>query len=222
MNRRGRKSGDSENGELITRAAFELLMEKGYTDTSYADIARRCGRTRSLVQYYYPKKELILSDFVLRLLQLSEDYLQEHDLGTDSCFVDFSITGYMHFCFLLNNEDLRPLTLDISSLRSASSSIIELMESWVIRYDELSGFSSDEVLDAVLLSMGGAYEFMNYHLKEQLPIDVADLLRRTIAAFMFQLGFDTADFEAEFETHLLSDEVIADANEYILAHICEP
>ena len=222
MNRRGRKSRDSENGELITRAAFELLMEKGYTDTSYADIAKRSGRTRSLVQYYYPKKEGMIYDFALRLLQLTEDYLEEHSLGTDSCFTDFSVTGYMIFSFLLNNEDLRPLTTDITAQRGSSGPIIELMQGWVSNYDELSGFETEEVLDAVLLSVGGAYELVYHHLKAGKPIDVPDLLKRTIAAFMFQLGFPTEEYEAEFESYLLSDEVLADVYDYIRAHVCEP
>ena len=222
MSRWGRKKNEPENGDLITKAAFELLMEKGYADTSYADIAKRSGKTRSLVQYYYPKKEALLSEFMLRSLELSGDYMEEHALGTDSCFIDFAVMGHMHFHFLLANEDLRPLALDITSQRPASQAVIEVMHRWGCEYEELKDLPRQTTLDAYLLSLGGAYELTSQHLRAETPIDIPDLLKRTITTFMFQLGFPTEDFEAEFETHLLSDEVIDDANEYILEHIREP
>ena len=206
-------------GETIRRAAFKLLMEQGYAKTSYSSIAAATGQSRSLVQYYYPKKERLLTEFTLSLLELAERYMDENGLRTGLCFTDFSISGYMYFYFLLENEQLRPLAHDIMANRATSCAVNEVLVQWQGRSEELAAYSPERIAEGVLLAMGGAYEIINHHLEHGLAIDIPTLLCSAISAYMHHLGLDTASYEASFGGYLLSDSEVAAANLYIMQHL---
>ena len=101
-----RMENEPNKRSFILSQAFGLLMEKGYAKTSYTDIAKACQLTRPLVQYYFPKKEMFMQEFIERLIELCNTYLRQHKLNTGYCFVDFYLTGTMYFTFLLENEGI--------------------------------------------------------------------------------------------------------------------
>ena len=51
---------DEERARLYA-AAMRLFGEKGYVATSYQDIADACDTSKSVVQHYYPRKEMPFS-----------------------------------------------------------------------------------------------------------------------------------------------------------------
>lgn len=205
--------------ELIRCSAFKLLMNKGFSKTSYSDIAHASGCTRALVQYYFPKKEELLNDFVSRLIILSDRHLVNRNLKTDSCFIDFYVTGYMHFYFLLENDDVMPLTRDIIARRAHTQTALSLMVAWMKRYEEMAPKSQDDITAAMFISVGGAYEYIAYQLDLGNDIDIPLLLERTIGSFMHLLGFDEHDFRARHASHLLSEADIRAINECLLQEI---
>lgn len=56
---RGTERGDSRRGELV-RVASEMFAERGYRDTSIADIAQRVGVTQQALLYYFGSKPALL------------------------------------------------------------------------------------------------------------------------------------------------------------------
>ena len=54
---------DEERARLYT-TAMRLFGEKGYIATSYQDIADACDTSKSVVQHYYPRKEMLLALFL--------------------------------------------------------------------------------------------------------------------------------------------------------------
>mgnify|MGYP003290121807 CR=1 FL=1 len=52
----------------IEKIAFRILTDKGISETSFADIAQKANVTRSLVQHYFPKKDIFIADFINRCL----------------------------------------------------------------------------------------------------------------------------------------------------------
>lgn len=199
--------------ELILHAAFRLLMEKGYKNTSYSDIAYESNCTRALVQYHYPKKDYFITAFVDRLLEAVDEQVRSRGLMTGSCFTDFSITGHLYFNFLLANEGLRPLALD---LIEASLIVIERMEAWQHRYPELDDLDDALILDAVLCAVGGAHELIYHHLMHDIPIDLHLLLARTISSYALLLGFGQETVDDLLKRPPLDNAVIDEANAELL------
>ncbi len=202
--------------DIIRRAAFKLLMSKGFSKTSYSDIAEESGCTRALVQYYFPKKEELLNDFISRLLILSDRHLVNRGLKTDSCLLVFYVTGYLHFFFLLENSAILPLTRDIIARRTHSQTALSLMVDWTSRYDELACKDQEDITTAVFLAVGGAYEYIAYRLDSGESIDIPLLLERIIGSFMYLLGFNGDDFIARHARHLLSESDIHAINACLL------
>lgn len=201
---------------FILSQAFGLLMEKGYAKTSYTDIAKACQLTRPLVQYYFPKKEMFMQEFIERLIELCNTYLRQHKLNTGYCFVDFYLTGTMYFTFLLENEGIIPLTKDLVSTRAATEVISSVMAQWVASREELQGFEYREVETAVIMSMGGVYDLVFHRLSEGEPDDIPSLLNWAIQATMKQLGLSTKGLTESFENHALTTDVAEDANRYLV------
>lgn len=197
-------------------AAFRLLIDKGYEKTSYTDIARESGCTRALVQYHYPKKDEFVTAFVDRLLEAVDAQLHARDLVTGSCFVDFSITGYLYFNFLLSNEALRPLALDLIAQRDTSLISIERMAAWQHRSEELADIDDAVIRDAVLLAVGGAHELIYHHLTSGIPIDLRMLLARTIGTYALLLGFPQKTVDDLVERPPLDEEIVKEANAELL------
>ncbi|HRS83738.1 MAG TPA: TetR/AcrR family transcriptional regulator, partial [Smithellaceae bacterium] len=60
----------------LTRAAYKVVGEKGYSDFTIKDIAREAGLSAGLVHYYFKNKE----DLLFKLLKGMNDNLK-NDLG---------------------------------------------------------------------------------------------------------------------------------------------
>ena len=58
------KSRNAQTEQAIRAAALRLFLEKGYSATSYTNLANCSGVTRTLVQRYYPKKDLLAVGYV--------------------------------------------------------------------------------------------------------------------------------------------------------------
>lgn len=214
------KGEEVENGQnkrnLILSRAFALIMEKGYAKTSYTDIAKACGLTRPLVQYYFPKKEMFMREFIERLLELCGSYLHQRKLNTGSCFTDFYLTGFMYFTFLLENEELIPLAKDLIATRSATESISSVMTQWVASQDELRSYEYRAVETAVITTMGGVYDLIFHRLSEGGPDDIPSLLAWAIKGTMVQLGMDAESLAESFKENALPEATAKAANEYLL------
>lgn len=204
---------------VIRNNAFSLLMEQGYAKSSYADIAKRSGCKRSLVQYYYPKKNQILLEFVERLIQCSYDFMALRHAESGSCFLDFFTTGQIHFYVLLKNETLLPLTRDIVANRETSNAIISLMADWQRKHPGAEKIDQDRILPSIAFSMGGAYECIYLNLSQQQEIDIPQLLSHTIRSYIVELGIDPSAFDGDKEKFELDKAFLAEANKYVIENL---
>lgn len=60
---------NEELKEKIRREAWTLFHRVGYDAASFSLIAQACGISRNLVQYHFPKKELLAIDLMNRVLE---------------------------------------------------------------------------------------------------------------------------------------------------------
>lgn len=63
------------------------------------------------------------------------------------------------------------------------------MAVWQHRSQELADIDDATILDAVLLSVGGAHELIHHHLTNEVSIDLRMLFTRTIGSYALLLGF---------------------------------
>jgi len=79
-----RERKKQETREALTRAALELFVERGYDETTLAEIAESAGVSTRTIFAYFPGKEDILFSTVQTTLDALAQALAERPAGTDT------------------------------------------------------------------------------------------------------------------------------------------
>lgn len=90
------------------------------------------------------------------------------------------------------------------------------MAVWRHRSQELADIDDATILDAVLLSVGGAHELIHHHLANEIPIDLRMLLTRTIGSYALLLGFPLETVDDLIRRPPLDATAIEEANAKLL------
>ena len=167
------KPRNLEERNRIEQIAFRLLSDKGVSETSFADIALKANVTRSLVQHYFPKKDIFIEDFINRCLNEISAIVEE------SPYIDAAdpierlyAVGYIQFEFLLYNRQMENLKQDILRTRDNTMLIVDDVIMWAMDYlEESDDALKDKVAEAIRYSMGGAFEHIYACLEKGWPVD---------------------------------------------------
>jgi AcrR family transcriptional regulator len=84
---RGSTIGEADRRRGVLRALFRLICEKGYSNTSLADLAAASGMSASHLLYYFPGKDAVLAELLdLRAQNILRDVLSLHGDSPDEVF----------------------------------------------------------------------------------------------------------------------------------------
>ena len=122
-----------EERNRIRDVAFNVFSSKGFENSSFSDIAKEASVSKSLVQYYFPKKEQFISDFIDKSLSAVRDIVREdldityeHELG------ELYAIGYCQFYFAMYNDRMNSLRLDIIRDRGNTEMVVKHAIDWLI------------------------------------------------------------------------------------------
>ncbi|HYD31177.1 MAG TPA: helix-turn-helix domain-containing protein [Azospirillaceae bacterium] len=89
------RGGGTAGPALILERSCDLFRDRGYADTSMADIAAACGLTKAGIYHHFASKEAILEGV---LNQLDRDFLGPlADLGRDpGAMAAFTVSFFEH------------------------------------------------------------------------------------------------------------------------------
>lgn len=91
--------------EQILAAAEELFIQKGFTETSTTDIAKKVGCNQALVHYYFRTKDNLFEQIFLQKVEFALSCVDSyHFNGNFKELITMMITNY--FQFLSNNRQL--------------------------------------------------------------------------------------------------------------------
>ena len=178
------RKSEQDNRAVIESAAFGLFRKVGYRLTSYTMIAEESGVGRPLVQYYFPKKSEIATNFILRIL------------GSIAALVDatgklsqlpqgrLAQLGQVYYAFLLSSDEMRRLALDLLSSRQVTSRVIEANASYTLPLLNPAANDASRLVEASVKATGGIYELMFRGLERGLALNPTDLALQNTAAFM--------------------------------------
>lgn len=183
---------NAEARESIQRAAFAAFRERGYTATSYTEIAARCGMNRALVQYYFKKKETLALALFTRLLEQTVELLgyTEPEGPEENRFAELYRIGQVHFAFLCKSDGYLRFLQDVLGSRELTEDVLAFNGSWAFAYLGRDEHALDaETMDSVIMGMGGFYELLYHCLREERRMDIAAGLHRVMATFMEPFGY---------------------------------
>lgn len=191
-----------ENPELkrrILEEADRLFRERGYTDTSYGEVAKAAGIAKGLVQYHFKRKQdlaFAAMDRVLGSAAQALGYGERPDEPDAATFGQLYRIGQAFFAYLLRSGYRRFLADVVGSL-DLLDSVLAFNLDWALGYARLPERTDErEVVEAVVRSMGGFYSLMHYDLAHGMDMDVARHLRTVMSDFMLALGYDSPAAQA--------------------------
>jgi AcrR family transcriptional regulator len=133
-----------EREELIIQAAKEVLLEKGYYETSMDEIAARVGIAKGTIYKHFPGKEDLVFGIFRRDMQLLirgiDTIIEKESTATASAklrtVLNFIYTGFFHkhtqlFASIYNGIDMKRLLADKGGCMS------DLWESIVSRVKQI-------------------------------------------------------------------------------------
>ena len=152
---------NEEEVERLQDTAFELFAVKGLDATSYSDIAKNAYVTKSHVQHYFPKKEMLVTRFVDRsmeaVLKIARELPEFEAMDPLSKLV---YVDYIQFYYAMYNEKMFRMSMDILLERSVTQAVIDAGIEFdllhLMKYDEVS--HPDELEDVLRFLYGGIYD----------------------------------------------------------------
>jgi AcrR family transcriptional regulator len=180
---------NDEERDRIYDAALKLFFARGFNKTSYANIADACQTSKSMVQHYFPKKELFIDRYFSQTLDDLNAHAVELADDPEDVLEVFCLMGLMHFSQLLSSGKLRALADDIVESRTLTNSIMVAERAWAAeRLPERRGVVS--AADALTVSLGGAYELIYQYRQAGQPLTAGYVERAAVVPFALTMGFD--------------------------------
>ena len=197
----------------ILAAAWDLFMEKGFQDTSSTDLAERSGVSRSLVQYYYPKKDLLAVAFgkavviASHLVARSELHQAINQVGSAYA------TGQVLLAALFLHEGARRFLLDALRDRDITQQLIIQNYQLAHRTFSVDKDSQSEIPDRVMMVAGGLGELAYAYLMRGETPEISSILLPSVLiqanAFGLVDEITPRAWQAELAPYALSNEVLA-------------
>lgn len=197
----------------ILAAAWDLFMEKGYRDTSYTDLSDRSGVSRSLVQYYFPKKDLLAIAcgkavvIASHLVARSELHQTINQVGSAYA------TGQVLLAALFIHQGARKFLLDALRDRDITQQLILQNYQLAHRTFSVDQDVAPAIPDDVMMMAGGLGELAYSYLVRGETPEIASVLKPSVflQAYAFGLIGEATPQEVKdaLEPYALSNEVLA-------------
>lgn len=164
-----------EKQESIARAAFRLFREKGFVKTSVKDIADAAGIKKALVRYYFPKKDSFEDLFLTRNLDIANGFVEELGIPDLDVMKRIYLLGFFELYYVCKHETMLKLGKDIMESRELTRYIQKTILTWVLNHNDIPEQEQQKLSDGILYAIGAAFEFIYFHMMEELPFDIREV-----------------------------------------------
>lgn len=166
-----------EERNRIRDVAFNVFSNKGFENSSFSDIAIEASVSKSLVQYYFPKKEQFIQDFidkslsaVTEIVREDLDIQYEHELG------ELYAIGYCQFYFAMYNERMNSLRMDLIRDRANTEMVVKHGIEWLVSNTHAIQVETPEEIEmckkTLVFVVGGAFDYLYDCMLYSVPFDV--------------------------------------------------
>ncbi len=215
---------NKELTDTILRTAFQLFRAQGYKTTSYGQIADECGIAKGLVQYYFPKKDILATEMMRLITEEIGRALEQHRLTApeNSSWPEFTTLyriGQVTYPFFFGEQGLRTFFYDVIISRKLTSSIVLFDRQWALTYlKREEHIEQPQVIDGITMIMGGFYELLYAYLEADKTPDTTQILYKVMTDVMIVLGGSDKEADALLSAGMMTNEQI----EQIIADIRWP
>lgn len=214
--------GRQRNEETIAQiraAVWQSFLTTGYEKTTFSDIAKLTGLNRSIVQYYFPKKELFST---LVMAELADTVAQtvRKEWPAANRLVQHYYASQLYFEVVLQPV-LQPLLLKLLTNRKLTTEAMYNQIIWSV--DALTDQIDEAVLKARYLEVvevwGGIAEVMYYSLAHQQTIHVQPYLPKLLSLIADIAGYDAAEVTQVMTDNVIPADVLGHLQQQVLQQL---
>lgn len=201
--------GRQRNEETITqirRAIWQLFLSKGYVKTSFSDVAKVAKLNRSIVQYYFTKKEDFSTMFMAHIsAQVLE--IVDKQFPNVSRLERYYLASQLYFAVFWHPE-LRYLLKEILENRKLADESIYNQVIWSVNIltDTVDEAKFETAYIDVIDAWGGFAEVMYYSLQHNRRVDLSRGLTRLVALIASMAGYDAGECARVVDAFTLTTE----------------
>ena len=194
------KARNQQTEQAIRSAAWRLFFDRGFAATSYTDLAEASGVSRSLVQRYVPKKELLVGWCVAEIRRAAVEVCDEAFPQRLGPLERLYLRGQASVATYFACEGIGRLMLDVLSSRELTQQTIAEGFRWTVSHtlpDRIDLQEADEP-DEIVMATGGLYELVYAYLLRDRTPDIASVTLPSVRTFggVFGVSEPTEGLEA--------------------------
>ena len=179
------KARNQQTEQAIRSAAWRLFFDRGFAATSYTDLAEASGVSRSLVQRYVPKKELLVGWCVAEIRRAATEVCDEAYPQQLGPLERLYLRGQASIASYFACEGIGRLMLDVLSSRELTQQTIVEGFRWTVEHTlpnrpELHDIDEP---DEIVMATGGLYELVYVYLFKGRTPDVAAVTLPSVQTF---------------------------------------
>jgi len=178
---------DKERNRIYDQA-IRLFMEHGYAKTTYKDIANACDTTKSMVQHYFPKKELMVERFFHEKL---DEFLNQAQsaVTVDHSLLDLlTCVGLFQYDFLLNSPQAKLFCADLLENRSLTNKIILEEFQWASERIQDSTPAGTTMRAQFIIALAGAFDLMHLAFQRGEQLTASQVQHAAMLALWLPMG----------------------------------
>lgn len=191
----------------ILDASWNLFGKKGYTDTSYADVARASGINRATVQHYFPKKELMASQNLVRLRGCAVERAGKEFPDAQEPFARLYLLGQIYIAALMSCAASRRFISGVLENRLLTDETINSDFEWSLEYvfDAAMREAGEGLRQDIVVAMGGLYELMFQCILRDAKMDISQRLRPVFRSFAELVPLDAQACERVLDSYAIDE-----------------
>ena len=179
--------------EKIVATANELFKKNGYENTGIRDIAKACGVSVSNLQYYFPKKVLIMAE--VYNLMTSEYYKKQmEDMPELSTPVEkIMAVEYVFMQRALSGEGSRESYISSMMIPEVCSVYAEKSTELFVKHNVCPEKSRFQILMANTIMFGGLSQILQFYQQHKNQYELEELLIHPFEARLRLLGVEDCE-----------------------------
>lgn len=179
-----KKTKDNQNLRVqILTATEDLFIQNGYGSVTYSQIAKEVGISKSLLQYYFPKKSLLLEQIMYANFNQWIATIPPADT-----YARLTTFLMMFFKFITQNPPVHQFMIEIIESNELFDIFINYFQQWLADND-LLGNKESTIRSALLFALSGGLQL--YRFKDNLKLPIDKITSTIMTTFLSMLNVPT-------------------------------
>ncbi|KRK89585.1 TetR/AcrR family transcriptional regulator [Lentilactobacillus sunkii] len=175
-----KKTKDNQNLRVeILSATENLFIQHGYSAVTYSQIAKEVGISKSLLQYYFPKKSLLLEQIMYANFN---QWIAS--IPVEETYAKLATFLMMFFKFISQNPQIHKFIIEIIENNELFDIFINYFQKWLTKHDLLTGNQS-KIRSALLFALSGGLQL--YRFKDNLKLPINRITSTIMTSFLSML-----------------------------------